>query len=104
MTPLGLVWLDKWGPIWWEWGFRKLRIATGPSPPPHEQGLTGRVADLDKNRCQAMDGPTFPQVYADLAKVFSEAECEVLPPPTSPQTASSNLYPEQNYLSPRCIR
>lgn len=35
---LGLAWLDKWGhTIWWEGGYRKLRIGIGPLPPPHEQ-------------------------------------------------------------------
>lgn len=32
---LGLTWLYKWQPvIWWEGGFRKLRFAIGPDPPP----------------------------------------------------------------------
>lgn len=79
---LGLAWLDKWGPtIWWEGFFWKLRIATGPSPLPHERAMAGVVADLERSGCQAVDGPAFPQVYSNLAEVFREAECEVLPPP-----------------------
>lgn len=44
---LGLSWLDKWGPkIWWEGGYRKLRIGVGPRPPPHKQAQRGAESGL----------------------------------------------------------
>lgn len=73
---LGLAWLDKWRPtIWWEGGFRRLRLPVGPCPLAEQQHSDPRGE---------MAAPTtergYPDVYEDLSVVFSEDECETLPP------------------------
>ncbi|KAK9400665.1 hypothetical protein NXF25_011379 [Crotalus adamanteus] len=77
---LGLAWLDKWTPIiWWEDGSQRLRLPVGPQPPPTpdhdgDKGL-GAVDPIPEG-----DGPGYPSIYNDLAAVFSEHECDTLPP------------------------
>ncbi|KAK9401689.1 hypothetical protein NXF25_010045 [Crotalus adamanteus] len=77
---LGLVWLDKWTPtIWWADGSRHLRLTAGPQPPVPERynsNMKGEGADhiTDGNQGE------YPAVYEDLAMVFSEQECDSLPP------------------------
>lgn len=76
---LGFTWLDKWQPaIWWEGGFRRIRLALGQSPIDH--------AKAELNKTDQNTGGVFPSVYKDLAEVFSEEECEVLPPPNDQLT------------------
>ncbi|XP_060539018.1 uncharacterized protein LOC132709560 [Pantherophis guttatus] len=103
---LGLSWLDKWGPIiWWQEGTRRLRIAKGPQPlpprpeefpptlkpqsspplqkktPPTQgplpEGAAKQLAAAPTTTCNANQ---IPREYQDLAGVFSEAECDILPP------------------------
>lgn len=57
---VGLELLDKWGPmIWWEGGYRKLRIGVTPRPPPHveAQGVDQRGVP------GGLQGRAVPQVY-----------------------------------------
>lgn len=82
---LGLAWLDKWQPnIWWERGYRKLRLTLGPEPPRSNDTPPGLGNDGGTGRGCVTLAPSstqgFPSVYDDLAAVFSEEECEVLPP------------------------
>lgn len=91
---LGLAWLDKWGPtIWWSGGFRRLRISNGPDPPLHEQARGGGEENQDQ-------GHTFPPEYNDLKEVFSETECEVLPP-HRPTDCAIELVPGVKLPKPR---
>lgn len=78
---LGLVWLDKWGPmIWWERGYQKLQIGVGPQQPAHEYARKGaeRHREVAVGQGHARGKAPFSAVYADLAKVFSERDCDVL--------------------------
>lgn len=82
---LGLMWLDKWGPtIWWAGGCQHLRIGVGPNPPLHEQmwsSVFSKVSNLSPRVVEAKAvGEAFPAVYRDLVEVFSEKECDALPP------------------------
>lgn len=80
---LGLVWLDKWGPtIWWEGGYQKLWIRIGPQLPDQEPKKGGGEGSREARASQeSTRGETsFLAVYADLTDVFSEQECDVLPP------------------------
>ncbi|XP_039213407.1 uncharacterized protein LOC120314410 [Crotalus tigris] len=77
---LGLAWLDKWEPtIWWEGGYRRVRLGVGPQPPSQ-----CRVPGVDTPTpvCGMSGGgeDLFPHEYQDLAAVFSETECNQLPP------------------------
>lgn len=74
---LGLAWLDKWKPtIWWEGGYRKLRLELSPEPSTTE--ATGQVAGGLKGTEKSLS-PEVPDIDADLAAVFNEEECDVLP-------------------------
>lgn len=86
---LELSWLDKWGPtIWWEGRERKLKLRIGPLPPPSspEKEVDQRLEDTkrsDKAKATSEQPPgiaLIPKEYQDLAELFSEAECNMLPP------------------------
>ncbi|XP_060545015.1 retrotransposon-derived protein PEG10 isoform X5 [Pantherophis guttatus] len=103
---LGLSWLDKWGPIiWWQEGTRRLMIAKGPQPLPLQPGETphtrapippataredatdtkvppykGTPEKLAAASDSSYETEQIPEEYQDLAEVFSEAECDILPP------------------------
>lgn len=74
---LEMAWLDKWGPtIWWGGGCRHLRIGLGSNPLPHESV----PQSPGTTHCKTGTELDIPKEYIDLAKVFSEKECNVLPP------------------------
>ncbi|ETE57834.1 hypothetical protein L345_16448, partial [Ophiophagus hannah] len=87
---LGLSWLDKWGPtIWWQGGSCRLRIVKGHQPLPHHQieaPPTQRTFPEDSPEQLAATSDKTPEVgqipreYQDLAELFSETECDILPP------------------------
>lgn len=59
-------------------GFRKLRLVLGPKPSKDQvEGLGGGTSREDT---ETNWGGVFLDIYRDLADVFSEEECEVLPP------------------------
>lgn len=85
----GLVWLDKWSTmISWEGGYQKLRLAVSPDPPAilTEREALQRLSDTNRGEKAAatpepLPGtPQIPREYQDLAEVFGEEECSVLPP------------------------
>lgn len=53
---LGLSWLDKWRTmIWWEGGYRKLRVGVGPRTPPHERGLRGIESEIRERSGETLE-------------------------------------------------
>ncbi|KAK9406808.1 hypothetical protein NXF25_005582 [Crotalus adamanteus] len=77
---LGLAWLDKWTPnMWWADGSWHLRLAVGPQPPHLGVHSEDRAVEDSKSGLAGSD-PGYPAVYSDLAAVFSEQECNSLPP------------------------
>ncbi|XP_060542340.1 uncharacterized protein LOC132710346 isoform X1 [Pantherophis guttatus] len=102
---LELTWLDKWQPnIWWEWVFRKLRIpldseSTTPSPIPSTP-LVAENKNSSSVSTESSNTKGFPSVYEDLAAVFSEEECKVLPPHRSTDCATE-LVPGAKLPKPR---
>lgn len=88
---LGLSWLTKWSPIV-HWGKKKHIVSVGkvPNPPrrkwsePEHQRNKGEGLEHTKVASKlALEMQNIPREYWDLAEVFSEKECDVLPhPPT----------------------
>ncbi|KAK9408175.1 hypothetical protein NXF25_006949 [Crotalus adamanteus] len=97
---LGLAWMDKWTPtIWWADGARHLRIAVGPHPratydPDRDRKLNTSKPVQERGEVQ------YPQVYNDLAAVFSEQECDSLPP-HRPTDCAIELVPGAKLPKPR---
>lgn len=84
---VGLAWLDKWGPtIWWGGGCQHLQIGLGPNLPLHEeQPPIPRPVKQGGNtvlHIKRTGEGAFPKYFhhADLVEVFSEQECDNLPP------------------------
>lgn len=73
---------------------------TGPNPPLHEQAQRGTVASPKGNTGEALERSPFPTVYTNLAEVFSEEDCEVLPP-QCPTDCVIELIPEAELPKPR---
>ncbi|KAK9412177.1 hypothetical protein NXF25_003352 [Crotalus adamanteus] len=97
---LGLAWLDKWTPtIWWADGSRHLRLAVGPQPLPSYDHNKDRQVDASKP-LQERGTLEYPQVYNDLAAVFSEQECDSLPP-HRPTDCAIELVPGAKLPKPR---
>lgn len=99
---LGLAWLDKWKPtIWWEGGYRKLRLELGPEPrvgSPNEQ--TKGIHLTTNPRQEKPQVPGVPEVYVDLSDVFSEDQCDTLPP-HRPTDCVIELIPGAKLPKPR---
>lgn len=72
------------GPQWWEGGYRKLQLTLGPDPP-----AVDRAGGTETGCAPTTSHPDleYPSVYEDLVAVFSEEECEVLPPHRSTDCA-----------------
>ncbi|XP_039178262.1 uncharacterized protein LOC120298525 [Crotalus tigris] len=99
---LGLSWLDKWTPtIWWEEGYRKMRLGMGPIP--RTGGNGGQVPDAPETTAQLQERGgevSYPEEYRDLAMVFSEEECNHLPP-HRPTDCAIELLPGVKLPKPR---
>ncbi|KAK9401814.1 hypothetical protein NXF25_010170 [Crotalus adamanteus] len=99
---LGLAWLDKWTPtIWWEGGYRNIRLGVGPMPvsgdaedkAPNVPGITAQLQEREGEL-------PYPEEYRDLAAVFSEEDCNQLPPHRSTDCAIQ-LLPGVKLPKPR---
>ncbi|KAK9395445.1 retrotransposon-derived protein PEG10 [Crotalus adamanteus] len=102
---LGLAWLDKWKPfIWWEKGMRIVRLPIGPDPPIDSTDVTGHLRPPNERAHMAVSltpgEPVIPKEYLDLAEVFSEKECDALPP-HRPNDCSIELVPGAKLPRPR---
>ncbi|KAK9395824.1 retrotransposon-derived protein PEG10 [Crotalus adamanteus] len=102
---LGLAWLDKWKPfIWWEKGMRIVRLPIGPDPPIDSTDVTGHLRPPNEQAHMAVSltpgEPVIPKEYLDLAEVFSEKECDALPP-HRPNDCSIELVPGAKLPRPR---
>ncbi|KAK9391826.1 hypothetical protein NXF25_017413 [Crotalus adamanteus] len=107
---LGLAWLDRWQPvIWWAGGYRRMRLVVGPRPPSiEEEGSqkqlpqnNSRVKERIRVAVEAGGGTrSFPVEYEDLKDVFSERECDELPPHRSTDCAI-DIVPGARLPKPR---
>ncbi|KAK9395714.1 hypothetical protein NXF25_019075 [Crotalus adamanteus] len=99
---IGLAWLDKWGPtIWWEGGCRHMCLSVGPWPLRTEAEEKDKVVGGSKIAAESGDGELgFPAAYADLAEVFSERECDTLPP-HRPTDCAIDILPGAKLPKPR---
>ncbi|XP_039215403.1 uncharacterized protein LOC120315311 [Crotalus tigris] len=99
---LGLAWLDKWTPtIWWGGGYRHVRLGVGPMPVGGDAeekapDVPGTTAQLQERKGEL----PYPEEYRDLAAVFSEEDCNQLPPHRSTDCAIE-LLPGVKLPKPR---